>query len=238
MAHQDGRCATDSETIYVQKTASCMDSTVAAAGTAITPLCTLEPIPDVIAERRLVLVRGIVEAGTWTLRPGAGAAEVSLIGQAAASIGAGTGPALHVFGASVYVRAIEFSAPFDVGIFAEQGSTLRTDSVLVDNSKGGGILIDKSNFDIRNTTVAGNGPGDMMGTAWGGIRINAPPVTGPATLELVTIKDNKQVGLSCSAAIAGIGVLATRNAGGVDISPTCSVTACAPAGPACGASGS
>ena len=41
---------------------------------------------------------------------------------------------------------------------------------IVANTKGG-ILVDAANFDITNTTVTGNGPGDDAGAAWGGLRL-------------------------------------------------------------------
>ena len=70
---------------------------------------------------------------------------------------------------------------------------------------------------------------------WGGILIQNAPLTAPTTLMRVTVQNNKQVGLACSAAVDGNGVLASGNTGGVDISPTCCITPCSPAGPLCGA---
>ena len=75
--------------------------------------------------------------------------------------------------------------------------TLRLDRVTVDSCRGGGVLLDGAAFDIRNTTITNNGPGQAGATAWGGILVNALPATGPAKLSRVTAMDNKQVGIAC-----------------------------------------
>ncbi len=119
-----------------------------------------------------------------------------------------------------------------LGIQASTGTQLTMkgctveNNLAVNNMGGGGILLDGANFDIENTTVSSNGPGmDSMGNVWGGIRVNAPP-TG-AKLNLLTVTDNRQVGVSCSTTVSANGVLATGNTGGVDITTTaCGFSSC------------
>jgi hypothetical protein len=69
--------------------------------------------------------------------------------------------------------------------------------------------------------------------------VQNPPAGGPTTLLLVTISDNKQVGLVCSASLAasnaGLGVLATGNVGNIDISSLCGIAPCAVGSAECGA---
>ena len=65
--------------------------------------------------------------------------------------------------------------------------------------------------------------------------MNTLPTTGPAFLDFVTIKDNKQVGLACINKIVGTNVFASGNSGGIDIQALCNVTACPVAGTDCGA---
>jgi hypothetical protein len=231
MSHQDGRCATDAETIYVQKSSTCTNGSQ--GGAAAMPFCSLEPVLIVLSgSRALVVVRGSVTTASWTLQ--GVPTEVSIIGQQMGAVGAGASPALHVSGGQAYLRGIEMTSALDIGVVADSSSVLRLDSVLVDNSKGGGILLDASSFSIVNTTVTGNGPGTLGLATWGGIAVQNRPTAGPATLTRVSVTNNKQVGLSCSSAISGMGVLASGNAGGVEISPTCTVTACSPAGATCG----
>jgi hypothetical protein len=233
MAHEDGRCATDGETVYVESSASCSDA-AGATGTAAHPLCSMTPVPTLLSTTRdLVLVRGTVTAGGWTFT-GIGAAETSIVGQSSGFIAAAMTPGFAMTGGQIYLRGLTISASAAICINAT-GGTLRLDGVTVDTCKKGGIFIDGSAFDIRNTTITNNGPGTLNTTSWGGVLVNSLPASGPDKLTLVTIQDNKQVGLTCSAAIQGTGVLASGNAGGVDINPTCGVTACTPASATCGA---
>jgi hypothetical protein len=93
-------------------------------------------------------------------------------------------------------------------------------------------------FDIRNSKITGNGPVQTAGgTKWGGIRVESlPPVVldGQASLNLVTIQNNLESGLSCSSAIQGQGVLASGNTTS-DIASSCGVVSCATSSSTCGA---
>jgi hypothetical protein len=52
------------------------------------------------------------------------------------------------------------------------------DTCAVTNNPGGGILLNGAAFDIKNTTVTGNGPATFGGaTAWGGILVKTFPGT-------------------------------------------------------------
>jgi hypothetical protein len=121
-----------------------------------------------------------------------------------------------------------------LGIQADTAATLTMRGCTVENNAGstsggvggGGMLLDGASFDIQNTSVTNNGPGmDLMGNVWGGIRISNP-VAG-SKMNLVTVKDNKQVGISCSGMVSGTGVLATNNVGGVEITnAACGFSSC------------
>jgi len=106
--------------------------------------------------------------------------------------------------------------------------------LVVDGNKKGGVLIDGAAFDLRGSTIVGNGPGDIMGFPWGGIRIQNADGVAPATLDRLTIQNNNPVGLSCAGTVKGTGVLASANTS-VDIAPTCGITPCSLSGPTCGA---
>ena len=65
--------------------------------------------------------------------------------------------------------------------------------------------------------------------------VSVLPATGAKSLTRVTIRDNKQVGLTCVGSITGSGVFATGNIGGVDVNPICNVMTCPTEGASCGA---
>lgn len=228
----DGHCATDAETIYVAAPNGACSS--APDGHASQPFCTLhDGLAVVVAGRALVVVRGAVNSlGAAVTAPAPG---VTIVGQQEATIASGTQWGLRVTGATVTVQGITFKTGLDVGVIAEQGAMLRLDRVAVIGNAGGGILLDGAAFDIENTTVTNNGPGTFNGlTSWGGILVNKPPMAGPAKLQFVTVQNNNPVGVACSSAINGMGVLASGNVG-VDVIPTCGLSPCSTAGTTCGA---
>jgi hypothetical protein len=238
MSQTDGHCATSAETIYVQDNTSgpstCSD-TAATAGTSSQPFCSMQPVPSALsASLDLVVVRGTVSGGT-SVFAGQGAALTSIVGQQSAFIASGASPAFSMQSGSIYIRNIIFSSSASVGISAT-GGTLHLDTVTVDSCKGGGLFLDGTAFEIDNTTVTNNGPGQHGTTTWGGILVNSLPPAGLTNLDLVTIQDNKQIGLTCSDGISGTDVFASGNSGGVDVSPTCKIDVCSPLGPTCGAS--
>jgi hypothetical protein len=184
----------------------------------------------------VVVVRGAVDEFSWSLT----GAQVTVVGQPAgavpAAILAGTNPGLALNGGDLYVRNVSVSCVPDFsdrGIVAQSGAVLRLNRVTVKNCAKGGLFVDGAGFDVRQSTFTGNGPGDIMGFPWGGIRVQGSPAGGPPRLESVTIKDNKGPGLSCSAAVMGTGVLVTGNSM-PEVSPTCGVASCGAAGPTCG----
>jgi hypothetical protein len=260
MNHQDGHCATPGETIYVKSDSSVCVTIFPfgdpGSGTVMKPLCSMDLVPMLLtSSRSLVLVRGTVSGGTWTFT-GQGGAALSIIGQNSGLIAGGASPAFSMQNASAYLRDLKLSLSA-TGI-SEQGGTLVLDGVTVDGSSnssigisvsggvlsankltvdswgGGGILLDGAAFDIRNATVTGNGPGIFNGlTQWGGVLINNPP-GGSAKIQLSTVQNNMQTGITCSTATSGSGVLATGNTGS-DINPTCGFSPCGTASSTCGA---
>jgi hypothetical protein len=233
----DGHCATPGETIYVQNSGSCSDAVVPSDPTAATsarPLCSMEPVSMFLSGTRdLVRIRGTVAGASSPFALGSMSTAI-LVGQQSGTIAASVNPAFSLQSGNVFIFDLEFSPSASTGITAT-GGTLHLNTVTVDSCKGGGILLDGAAFDIRNTTVTNNGQGQQGAITWGGILVNTLPATGAMQLDLVTIESNKQIGLTCVGPITGSGVLASLNAGGVDISPTCGVAACSPASPTCGA---
>jgi hypothetical protein len=252
MAHQDGRCATGAEAIYVDPANTSCTGILRAEtdGTSAQPFCTLDLARRLLngdgslppAARTLLIVRGgpmDAAAGTF-VRP-AGGMEVSIIGQNSAVIAAGPKRGLDLQNGSFYVRDLKISLSASTGINAVAMPpavvTLRIERVTVDSCQGGGILLDGATFDIRNATVTKSGPADDLGTGWGGIRIKNLPGGGPKQLASSTIRMNDGGGVSCTAAIDSTGdVLVIDNANTpFQVTPTCGFQPCSAAGPTCGA---
>jgi hypothetical protein len=104
----------------------------------------------------------------------------------------------------------------------------------------GGMLLNGAGFDIENSTISNNASGGFGSTRWGGILVNNPPAAGPTIINRVTIQNNAQVGLSCSATItASTSVLASGNVNGstdpADQIFGCGFTSCPSASSTCGA---
>jgi hypothetical protein len=230
MSHQDGRCASPGETIYVENQ-NCSDTTGTNGGTSARPFCTLQPaVAAVGTARDLVVVRGSVNGAASAFQTST--PPISIVGQMSGLIG-GVNPAIHVAKGDLFARDLTLTTVSSVGCQADAGATVRLDRVLVTGNAKGGILLDGAAFVITNSTVTNNGPGDL-GFLWGGIRAQNIPVGGPAQLTNLTVQNNNPQGISCSAVVVGTSVLATNNLGG-DISTTCGFVSCAAAGPTCGA---
>jgi hypothetical protein len=231
MSHVDGHCAVDTETVYVVNGSGCSDTGM---GTRAMPLCSMTFVPTTISSTRsLVVGRGQVTSANIAIGL-AGGKLVSIVGQNGGAIAGTMAPALWVSG-DTYARDLKLSSMTTAVLASGSGATLRLNHVSVVNSPGGGILLDGAAFDIRNTIVTGNGPGVSGATVWGGILINNPPPAGPARLQLLTVQSNNLVGIACSAPVTGTGVLASGNAGGVNIATTCGFTSCGAASATCGA---
>jgi hypothetical protein len=225
-----GRCATEAETIYVQDRTGCGGT----AGTAAMPLCALDAaLPLVSAVRNLIVVRGLVGGFVWNNPPAS--TRVTIVGQAGAVLAGGVRSGMRLSGpGEVTVRGVTVRSSEVAGIVAERGTTLRLESVLVDTNRGGGIQLDGARFDLRDTLVINNGPGDAGLVVWGGILVRAVPAGGPARLERVSLLNNRQIGLTCDAPVEALGLLARGNAGGVEVGSACNVTPCLAESATCG----
>jgi hypothetical protein len=234
MGHQDGRCAAASEAIYIQDQAGCTSSAgPTAAGSADAPFCTMQPAVVALASnRRLLLVRGTVQASNYVIQTLPGGSQVTMIGQQNGSIAGGAYSALIIDGVDLFARELTFRLSAMPAIVARNTATLRLEHVTVDNNPGGGIFLDHSAFSIGSSSITNNGP--SAGLAWGGVRVDSPSTSGPAEFRLVTIQNNRAAGLSCTGPVSGTGVLATLNTTG-DIGAPCQLQSCPAAGPDCGA---
>ncbi len=142
MFHQDGRCATDDETIYVESKSGCLSATMPTGGTMATPFCRLQDALSAIGARRLLFVRGSADVGNTSIQNLSGT-QISIVGPGTRITAAVGSPGLKVTGSDVYVRGIKIlgDSGTDMGIVADEGATLRLDGVTVENMARGGLRV-------------------------------------------------------------------------------------------------
>lgn len=255
----DGHCATAGEVVYVEFNAN---GCPGANGTAGSAFCTPnEGVARLTAAQNVLVIRGAT-ADRMTLNTGSIAPVI--IGKAGASIPATAATAIQVSSDVVLIRDllvtggiaagskgiaatgsstkltlsnVQVNLTTDgLGIQADAGAQLAMDRCSVMNNKRGGILVDGAGFDIKNSAITGNGPGDDAGAAWGGLRLKNLVAAGKKSLGFLTVMSNNQVGVSCSGSVDATSVLVSGSSGGVDISPSCGFTSCGTAVTAtCGA---
>lgn len=227
MSHQDGRCATGSETIFLDgRPEVCVEAGLCSSGS---PCCSLSmALAQVTPSRRVIAVRGPTPINGMRWKPApTDALELSMVGKNGAAIAF---PGLDVTAGALFARDLTVRGG-DIGISAVGGS-LRLQGVRVMNNAKGGIFVDGASFDIENTFVTQNGPGELPGGfSWGGVRVQSPG--NPSRFKKVSVIGNTGPGVSCSAAVMADGLFATGNS--PDIAATCAAASCAALGPGCGA---
>ena len=240
LANIDGHCATDAETVYVgtMGSATCSDGATN-AGSAQAPYCSVQA--GVVAAKSkgksLAVLTGPLTGGFTGI---ALTAPLSVVGKNAVITPALASDGIGINTGELYLRGltVQGTASTGIGVAAQPAPgttvTLHMDTCKVTNNPGGGILLNGVEFDIRNTSVSGNGPGTTGIATWGGILVQNLPTTGLMKLNLVTIENNLAPGLSCAGTIQGSGVLATGNTLS-QIGTTCGISACTPASATCGA---
>ena len=243
MFQVDGHCATDAESVYVGKNGAgaCSDS---GAGSAQMPYCTAQTAIGVAKSVGKFVVMVTDQVGGFSV--GALSAPLTIVGKGGVVTPADYADGISITRGELYLRGLTVagnpSGVTGMGINAQAATgatvTLHMDGCTIRDNPGGGILLAGAAFDIRNSKVTGNGPGQTAGgDPWGGIRVESLPslpTTGQTRLDLVTIQRNLAAGLSCSGAIQGQGILASGNTT-LDIGSNCAVTACTSLGPTCGA---
>jgi hypothetical protein len=210
MSHEDGRCATVAETVFVQSVGGC-SMMVGAGGTAAMPYCLAQDgITSAAAGGKpLVVMRGPMDRWSY-----AGSGKVSVVGQKGAKV-VGAGVGVRVSGGELYLRGltVSVSGATGTGVVAENGAILRMNRCLVENNGAGGIVVNGAGFDIVNTIIAGNDPGETTpgsGITFGGIYL-AAAAGKPQRFVNDTVVGNKAIGLYCAGAYPVKGLLASGN---------------------------
>jgi hypothetical protein len=243
----DGHCATVDEVMFVEFNSN---GCPGATGRSTNPYCLPnDAVTRIASGKNVIVIRGPV-ADRLTLNT-TGFSPV-VIGKNSASIPATAAIAIQVLSDTVLIRDltvtggtaatskgiivsgattaltlsnVQVSLGTGLGIQADTGAQLTMDHCTVSGNNKGGVLIDGATFDLKNVTVTANGPGDDMGAAWGGLRIKNL-ATGKRSLDMLTVTNNNQVGVSCAASVDATRVLVSGSAGGVEISPSCQFNSC------------
>lgn len=216
MSHQDGRCAAESETVYVEKKQpGCANSLASDAGTASRPYCSIDLAPKALtAVRRVIVVKGIV-SGIFSWSAGVGDGPVSLIGQQDAAFGAGltSDPGAYVAGGDLYVRQVTVAGGAGVGIAAGTGAIIRLDRVMVRDNKQGGLRAAGDGYDVTNSVFMGNG-GQLDDTrAYSGAYLGSGPLTAPHRFTFNTVVATKASAVVCPGSFGGATLTASLLAG-------------------------
>lgn len=230
MKHDDGRCATLGETVFVERVnGKCMNTPQ--AGTVAVPFCGLQQGIDAAkgGGKPLIVLGGpTAVVGANYSGPG----KISVVGKAGALIRGGAEPGLAVEGGEAFLRGMTIEASIP-GVQVTNGARLQAEDMTIVNNPGGGVLVESGELVLRNTMVSRNGPTSTTGGVfWGGMRLEG--VTSTSSLEKVSVVNNESAGVSCAVPIQANGVLVSGNPGG-EVSTTCNFMSCGMAGPACGA---
>ena len=256
----DGHCAMTTEVIFVEFNSNTCPG---ANGSSANPYCAPnDAVMQLESGKNVIVIRGPT-ADRLTIAT-TGLAPV-IVGKSGASIPASAATAIQVMSDDVIIRDLTITGggtassskgivatgsltkltlsnvtvnltAGGLGVQADSGAHLVMNRSTVTNNNRGGIFIDGATFDIKNTTVTANGPGDDMGASWGGLRFKNLLTTGQKSLTSLTVMNNNQVGVSCSGNVDASSVLVSGSSGAVEISPSCGFMSCGTTvTPTCGA---
>jgi hypothetical protein len=236
MSHQDGRCATVAETMFVKNSTVTCSSSASSGGTVAKPFCGVQTAIDALtSDKRVIVVRGTSDGFSWANAGGGG--QVTVVGQQSALLAAGgSSVGIGLSGGDLFVRDVSISASGAAGVTAQTGATLHLVHSKVLKCSGGGILLAGANFDINDVLVETNGPAYDSPVSWSGIYVKAVPGSGLKRLTNVSAVKNELIGIVCAASVTGESVYASDNTGGDIVTPaTCGFSSCT-AGAGCGSS--
>jgi hypothetical protein len=209
MSHQDHRCASDAETIYVEKVAGC--SMGDGMGTKDRPYCvTQDAINNVSGTKRVILLRGAAPHGAFVAS--LTGAEVSVVGAGAgATISPGAVVGINLSKGTLYVRGVTVKGGMDTGLLAEgTGSVIKLNRCVIIQNKGG-ILVNNAGFEINNTIVAENQETQILnGPTYGGVFLRSA-AGKPTVFRNNTIVSNAGLGLQCDANYRTSNLIVAKN---------------------------
>jgi hypothetical protein len=227
MFHQDGRCASEAETIHVEMRAGCSTGGES-GGSASAPFCAAAMAMDLAknnSAKRLVMIRGTqISFVAPTLDR-----QLSVIAPAGAVIAAGgAGVAIRSTGGDLYLRGLTVRGSEQVGIQVT-GGIIRLDRCTVQANQGGGLSIDGAGFEVTNTIIVENGGPATQPFLWGGVLLLNVGSHMPQVFRNNTVTANAASGVHCSEPFT----LSTSILAGNTAAPTsglCTVVECCGSG--------
>lgn len=227
LSHLNGRCAGADEVVYTRddEGGSCVGpSAGAGAGTLAKPYCNItDAVAAAVAQDKpAVVFRGPVGQVRMTFnQPGK---TLLVVGQQGAALEPGaSGPGIEVTSGTLYARSMKVEGSSKPGVVAKGANAVVHLQAMYITDNAGGILIDGAGFTIDNTIIAGNKVGTSGETTFGGLLLRPAP-NAPKRLRHVTVVNNSNTGIACSAPLDAVGVLVTGH--DPNVSPTCQLTPC------------
>jgi hypothetical protein len=186
MAHLDGHCATDAETVYVLNqfgTPNCSNDPLAGAGSRTLPFCYSQNGVDSTQGKAIPPPDGgtgddagndASEAGSGGVSPdkslvvmrgpsltpwsfNAANRTITVVGQSDAAIMVSGFIGIHVSAGTVFVRSLHVTgAAGPSPAIIADGGELHLDRCVVDGNAKGGVLIDGAAYEVTNTVIANN----------------------------------------------------------------------------------
>jgi hypothetical protein len=221
MFHQDGRCASEAETIYVKNSSSCSGG----AGTKASPYCdTQAAVNAVTSNQRVIVAKGPAADVLSPISSTPSGAQISIIGQNTATFTGSGVIGIHVSAGDVYIRNVTVANGSKVGVQVEAGAMLGLDRCIIKVNLGGGLIVQPgASFDIANSVFDNNGPG-LFGTTvrFGGVYLGgSAPVSKPHRFWFSTVISNQETGVICADTSQELtGMLLYNNVGGGFLSCT------------------
>jgi hypothetical protein len=233
---EDGRCATDAETILVGPGAG---TTCPPAAPAAPLRCPAEAINSgLTAQRKVVVIRGPV--ADFGLAPPTALGRITIVGQDGnvkpprdrvgirvtagdvlvrnLTVAGGETQDSHGIrvtgsGTKLALSSVIVEGNAGTGVIAEAGAELRLNRCMIKGNRGG-VLVNGAAFHVENTVVAANMGALVAGSSisFGGVYLGAAAGGRAMTFRNNTIVDNLAAGLICSGPYQVKGLLAANNA--------------------------
>lgn len=228
MSHQDGRCASDSETIYIENKNGCAQAVEPSAGSLLRPYCSPKLASQALSlTRRVIVIRGIT-AGGFSWKANSFESQVTMVGQQQAAISPGVDIGVQVSVGDLVARDLTVRNGEDLGMSVDQGGVLRLGRVRIENNARGGLrVVGGSGYDVVNSTLLRNGgQRDPLVGFFGGAFLEAPGLQKPRRFMFNTVFENRDKGIICTATSQQVSACIIANNFGdyVDCQLTSSVT--------------
>jgi hypothetical protein len=220
LAHQDGRCATDAEVIYVRNSPPCVTGTTG-PGTADMPFCRpQDALVSVEGSLRNLLLRGQAEFPPLEILkgfPGIAGGWISVIGQPGAVIIPGAAVGVRVEGGDVFLRGLTISEGRKEGVVVEGEATVKMYQCVIKLNVGGFRASGGAGFDVVNSVFDSNLMGLLDATPFGGAYLGAPTAGGrPSVFRFNTVVGNRDVGVACASPTQQLSSVLLYNPMGMD----------------------